>query len=216
VLRERSGRPEDRWASRDLAAQVAAAARAAGLEVVADTTVDANAPRLRERAAELAAQGADAAFLAGEDPGAAARALDALHAADPRLALHASGALARPALADALAPATAARLRLTSAEPDLDRGAGARFAARFRRVFRRAPGPGAAAAYEAMGTVIAAVRAAGARGNDREAVLDELLGLSGMRGPSGRFAIDEQGDTTVERIAEVRVRDGELVHRPAR
>jgi ABC-type branched-subunit amino acid transport system substrate-binding protein len=67
-----------------------------------------------------------------------------------------------------------------------------------------------------MAAVLAAVRAAGPRGNDRDAVLGALLGLEGVEGPSGRFGIDEQGDTTRRRLAEVRVRDGALVHRSAR
>jgi len=213
VLRERTGREEDHWASRDLALQVAAQARAAGMEVVEEAALDPDAVALRERAADLAAEGADAAFLAGEDPRGAARVLDALHAADPRLALHAPGALAVPELARAVAPGTAQRLRLTSAAPDPRRGAGARFAARFRAVFGRAPRPSAAFGHAAMATVLRAVRAAGARGNDREAVRAELLGLSGMEGPLGSFGIDEAGDTTLDDLAEVRVRDGALVHR---
>lgn len=215
VLRERGGRAEDHWASRDLALQVATAAREEGLEIVGEEALDPEGAGLRERVAGLVAEGApDAAFYAGERPAQAARVLAALHAADPDLALHAPGALAAPALARALSPGTAARTRLTTPAPDLDAGRAARFAAAFRRAFGRQPRPEAAFGHAAMDAVLAAIRSAGAQGNDREAVIAAFFGLSGLEGPLGRYDVDVRGDTTLDDLAVLRVRDGRLLRRP--
>lgn len=49
------------------------------------------------------------------------------------------------------------------------------FEADFREAFGRSPGPGAADGYRSMLGVLGAIRAAGAAGNDRQAVIDAYL-----------------------------------------
>jgi ABC-type branched-subunit amino acid transport system substrate-binding protein len=138
--------------------------------------------------------------------------LDALHDADPGLALFATDGLADGSLASAVAPGTARELLLTS--PALPFGElpapAARFATAFRRAFGRDPVPGALFSYEAMRAVLDAVKGAGAKGNDRTAVIRSYLALGERRTALGPWSVTPTGDSTLRRYGVWRVRDGRL------
>ena len=195
-----------------LASLVSRQAAEAGIRVVEEEAIDPGEEDQSDAAREVAESGADAALYAGTRADAGARVLDALHEASPQLALFASAGLANTAFASAIGPATARRLLIASPAIPLERlsPAARRFGEAFRRAYGRDPVPGAVFAYEAMRAVLAAVRAAGPKGNDRAAIVQAYAGLRDRATTLGRWSVTEHGDSTLRRYGIWRVRDGRL------
>jgi branched-chain amino acid transport system substrate-binding protein len=194
-----------------LAGLVTRRAKAAGIDVVLERPVDTEPEDQSAIAEDVAEAGADAALFAGTQAGPAARVLDALHRADPALHLVAPSGLADPALAEAITAGTARRLLLTSPAVPLARlPGGGRFAEAFRRAFGREPAPSAIFDFEAMRAILAAVRAAGNRGNDREEVIRAFPRLADRRTALGTISQTATGDSTLRRYGIWRVEDGRL------
>jgi branched-chain amino acid transport system substrate-binding protein len=191
---------------------VTRAAKEAGMSVVAEKAIDADDKDQSGVARDVASAGADAAFYAGSTAPAAAAVLDALHAADPNLALFAPDGLANPSLAGAIGSGTARQLLLTSPSVPLAGlpPAAARFGRAFERTYGREPAPAAVFSYEAMRAVLDAVRGAGAKGNDRSAVIRAYFALKDRSTALGTWSVTPSGDSTVRRYGVWRVRDGRL------
>lgn len=61
--------------------------------------------------------------------------------------------------------------------------------------------------YEAMALVLDAIRRAGEDGDNRGAVVEELLATHDRRSAIGTYSIEEEGDTTSDRTSVYRMRD---------
>ena len=156
--------------------------------------------------------GAQAVFFAGgPNPGAVAL-WRALHSADPQLLLLGPSSMASEQFTSAIGPA-AAKTYLTT--PVLDIGsyppAAARMLSDYRRRFGGDPGPYALYGYEAMSVVLAAIRRAGARGNDRQAVIEDFFAVRDRASVLGSYSIQPDGETTLSRYGVDRVRSGRPV-----
>ena len=199
---------------RGITAAVAATPRFGSAQVLdpeslrADEELDPQA-----EATKLLSQGPDCVLLAARSAARFSELFDALHAADPGVRLFGSAGLATPETAQAIAPGTARGLRLVAPggpwSPKGERIAAA-YAERFGRPARVASLYG----YEAMELALAAVRTAGARGNNREAVEKALFALGDREGPFGSYRLTAQGDVSEGGYLPVAVRDGRLA--PAR
>lgn len=196
---------------RSLAEQVRTVAEGEGIEVAGLSPVgrgDAAAA-----AEEVAALAPDGVLFAGAVDAGAADILDAVHDASPGADLFAPDGVATTAFTRQLSDAAARRTFVTS--PNLGRGvlppAARRFAERFRATFGKAPEPQAIFAYEAMKAVLAAVERAGLRGNDRQAVVDQFLGMDRRDTVLGDYSIDRNGDISTTDYGGYRVRGDELV-----
>ena len=195
-----------------LAGLVEKRAEAAGIEVVTDKTVDADDDDQSGVARDVAESGADAALYAGTTTTAGATVLDALHGANPELALFAPDGLADASLASAIEPGTARRLLLTSPAIPLDDlpPKASRFGEAFERAYGRAPVPEAVFSYEAMRAFLDAVKAAGVKGNDRAAIIRAYFTLRERATALGTWSVTPSGDSTLRRYGVWRVRDGRL------
>lgn len=195
-----------------MAGLVARALPAAGVTVADTFDFDLPSSQPVTLAASAKDAGADCVFLAAVNPADSAAVLRGIHSADPSLGLYAPGALAVARFAADLGPAGPA-VRITGpivrggGDPALRR----RFAAAYRRAFGQAPPPGAANGYEAMNAVLAAIRAAGDKGNDREAVRRALLTLRDRPSVLGTYSVQPGGDVAPTAVALYRVRGGRLV-----
>jgi branched-chain amino acid transport system substrate-binding protein len=83
--------------------------------------------------------------------------------------------------------------------------AGARVLSAYRRHFGSDPGPDALYGYEAMSVVLDAIRRAGSRGNDRQAVIDGFFAVRNRDSVLGRYSIDANGETTLSRYGVDRI-----------
>ena len=189
-------------------------AHAAGIDVVETKAVDADEKDQSGIAQDVAGSGADAALYAGTTTKGGARVLDALHAADPDLALFAPDGLADASLAAAIEPGTARRLLLTSPALPLDDlpPKAARFGAAFDRAYGRKPVPEAVFSYEAMHAFMDAVKAAGVKGNDRAAITKAYFTLRERDTALGTWSVLPTGDSTIRRYGIWRVRAGRLAY----
>lgn len=196
-----------------LADQVAKAAEAQGLDVTDKGRIDPSKGDHAGIARDIAQTGADAFLFAGDSATGAARIVQAVGGAAPRMLLFGPAAVAHPSFFDALTPAVRRRLRITTPTlpPRLLPPAARDFRARFRAAFGRAPAPEALLSYEAMQAVLAAIRAAGEKGNDRSAVVAAFHAIEDRRSVLGTYSIDRFGDTSLSRFAGNTVRGSRLV-----
>ena len=156
--------------------------------------------------------GAQAVFFAG-GAGAGTLALwRQLQRADPHLLLLGTSAIAIPSFASQIGPASASTylttpMLATAQYPP----AAARVLADYRRHFGAGASPYALYGFEAMSVVLDAIRNAGARGNNRQAVIDAFFAMRDRNSVLGRYSVDAGGETTPARYGVDRVLNGRLV-----
>jgi branched-chain amino acid transport system substrate-binding protein len=196
-----------------LADQVSKAAIAQGITVVDKGRIDARKRNLAGHAQDIAATGADAFLFAGDSAGGAARIVTAVAAAAPRMQLFGPAAVADPSFVSALRPAVAGRMRITTPllPPRLLPPSARTFRARFAAAFGRAPAPEALFAYESAHAIVASIRAAGAKGNERAAVIRAFHEIRDRRSILGTYSIDRDGDTSLSTFAGNRLRGSRLL-----
>ena len=199
-----------------LADQIEKAAARQGIHVVDRGRIDARKRDLSDTAKDVAAQDADAFLFAGGDDSGAARIYQAVATAAPGMALFGSGAVEDDPAVARLPASVLRRLRVTSPLLPLrllPRSARL-FDARFRTTFGRHPAPDALQAYEATRVVLDAIRAAGTKGNDRQAVTDAFFATRDHPSVLGSYSIDHNGDTTLSTFAGNRVtRNGPVLEK---
>jgi branched-chain amino acid transport system substrate-binding protein len=196
-----------------LADQVSKAAAAQGITVVDKGRIDATKGDLSDAAADVAQTAADAFLFAGDSATGAARIVQAVGEAAPGMLLFEPSAAAAPSFLDEITPAVSKRLRITTPTlpPRLLPASAREFRARFRSAFGRAPAPEALLSYEATRAVLASIRAAGVKGNDRSAVNKAFHEIHDRRSVLGTYSIDRFGDTSLRRFAGNMVRGSRLL-----
>jgi branched-chain amino acid transport system substrate-binding protein len=202
---------------RALATNLRAKARAAGIAVVSREEIDVRTRQHEDAIARVLEAQPDAAFDAtGARPGAA-RLWRELMAADPRLQLYAPASLADPSFVAGLPPIAAAAAHVTRPVLELRSSGGAaaqRFARAFAARYGYVPSQEARYGYEAMRSVLAAIRRAQRDASDgvvtRGAVVRAYFGTAVHGGVLGSYAIDAAGDTSLRRWGAFRVVGGEL------
>jgi branched-chain amino acid transport system substrate-binding protein len=196
-----------------IADQIEAAAKREGIEVFDRGRIDARKDDLSGPAKKVAQTGADAFLYAGTTDTGAAGICEAVAAAAPKMLLFGPAAVADHAFADALPAAVQRRMHVTTPAlpPRLLPPSARVFRDRFRTTFGHAPEPEALQAYEAAKAVLYAIRAAGAKGNDRAAVTKAFFAIRDRDSVLGRYSIDRNGDTSLSRYAGNRIEDSQFV-----
>jgi len=153
----------------------------------------------------------NAVVYLGSAPETAGLLLRAVHAAAPLLPLYATGGVAFPGFAKALGGAGRV-VGLTSpiVAPDASLAAVKRFESSYRGAFGVAPPAEAAYGYEAMRSVLQAVRDAGSEGNDRSAIIDAFMAPKRANTVLGDYSIDRFGDTSTHAIGAYSVTGGHI------
>ena len=196
-----------------LADEVEEAAARQKIEVFDRGHIDASRGDLSGSAKKIAETGADAFMFAGTTETGAARIFTAVAQAAPAMLLFGPAAVADREFLQGLPESVRRQIRVTTpALPArlLPRSARA-FRERFRMTFGRQPAPEALQAYEAASAVLHAIRSAGTRGNNRQAVTDAFLAIRDRDSVLGRYSIDRFGDTSLSTYAGNRVRGSHFV-----
>ena len=109
--------------------------------------------------------------------------------------------------------AAAARTYLTSVAQDPSQlpARGQRFLRDYRREFGEPPDRFAAYGHAAMTMLLDAIGRAGNDADERDRVVEETLATTDFDSAVGKFSIDDNGDTSLDRIAGYRVRGDRLV-----
>lgn len=187
-------------------------ARAAGIAVLADKGIDPRTLRPGRLAGEVARLRADGFLHAGQLEPGVGLLYQAVHSADRAARLFAPSALADPAFLSVLGSARARTRLVAAALPPRIRGPqGEAFERRFRTAYGRLPDPAAAAGYEAMSALLAALERAGPRAGSRSAVVRAFMGLRNRQSALGRYDMSPNGDPTFRTFGAYRARGGRLV-----
>ncbi len=196
-----------------LADQVSKSAAAQGIRVVDKGRIDARRRNLSGHAADIATTGADAFLFAGDSATGARRIIEAVAAAAPDMKLFGPAAIADASFVSELSAPVQRRMRITTPTlpPRLLPPSARAFRTRFGAEFGRAPAPEALFAYEAASAIVASIRAAGAKGNERAAVIEAFHQIRGRKSVLGTYSIDRNGDTSLSTFAGNRLRDSRLV-----
>jgi branched-chain amino acid transport system substrate-binding protein len=161
---------------------------------------------------KIAASGAQAVFMAGGEGAGTAKLWRDLHAVAPHLLLLGSSSLAGESFTSQIGAAAAVTYLTTPVLPvALYPPVAQRVLRHYRSVFGAEGGAYALYGYEAMTVVLDAVRNSGARGNDRQTVIDRVFATRNRSSVIGRYSVQTDGETTLNRYAVDRVRAGRAV-----
>jgi branched-chain amino acid transport system substrate-binding protein len=193
-----------------LAQIVTADAQRAGIEVKGqDTITILPGSNFTGEVAKVAESGAQAVFLSTTATTEAAYLARQLHTADPHLLLLASSTMLSPVFTSHLGPAESATFVGSPVlAPRLYPASALRVLAEYRRHFASVGEPYALYGYEAMSVVLSAIRAAGARGDDRQAVIARFFATRDRRSVLGVYSMRPNGETTLSTYAIDRLVSG--------
>jgi branched-chain amino acid transport system substrate-binding protein len=194
-----------------LVEQFGEAAERAGIDVAGRKGMDPRADEYRDLARDIAEEDPDLVYFGGGVESNASRLWRDLNDALPTARLMGSARLLSPDFYERIG-AGAARTYVTSATQDPRRlpARGQRFLRDYRREFGEEPDPYAAYGHAAMSLLLDAIRRAGDAANKRDEIVDQVFETRDFKSVIGTFSLDENGDTTLERIAGYRVRDGHI------
>jgi branched-chain amino acid transport system substrate-binding protein len=193
-----------------LAQIVAGDAERAGIEVRGEDTITiVPGSNFTGEVAKVAESGAQAVFVSATATREAAQLTRQLHAAVPRLSLLASSTMLNTVFTSNLgaaestifvgSPVLAAHLYPASAQ---------RVLVQYGHRFAASPEPYVLYGYEAMSVVLAAIRAAGDSGDDRQAVIDKFLATHDRRSVLGVYSMQPNGESMLSSYAIDRVVKG--------
>ena len=197
-----------------LATIVAEEAKPAGIEVLGEDTVEVaeagSEPSFEGEVEKIVEKGPEAVFFSGADNPGTIALWQELHEADPRLLLLGSSDMAESAFASEIGPAAASVTYLTSPvlPPSSYPSKAKQVLRQYRERFHARPSSYVLYGYEAMGVVLAAIKAAGHNGDDREAVIEAVFKMHDRRSVIGAYSVLASGETTLTRYGVDRVRHG--------
>ena len=196
-----------------LADQVVPLATRQGLEVVGNDGIDPKAANYRALAQTIRTKAADCVFFSGSTQNNAVQLWKDIHAADPTIKLFGSARVAESAFAAKIGPSAEKVTYITSPalDPKLYPPSGRKFLRDYRASYHADPEPFAIFGYEAMKVALQAIRDAGAKGNNRNAVMQAFFKIRNRNSVLGPYSIDANGDTTLSVFGGSRVQDGKLV-----
>jgi branched-chain amino acid transport system substrate-binding protein len=188
-------------------------AESAGITVLGTDRLTVSAPsEFSSEAKKVASSGAEAVVFSGPAEPGTVSLWRVLHAADSSLRLIGGHELADEAFTSQIGGAGRATLISTPwLATSLYPPQSAVVLRHYRAHFHETPQPYALAGYEAMAVTLQAIRAAGRRGNSREAVIDRFFATKDRASVLGRYSIQPNGETTLARYAVDRVVAGRPV-----
>ena len=192
-----------------LAQIVAGDAEEAGIKVVDEDTITiAPGSTFTGEVAKIARSGAQAVFVSATATSEAAELWRELHAAAPHLSLLASSTMFNNVFTSHLGAAESARSSARRCWPLALPALGAAVLAEYEKRFGARAEPYALYGYEAMSVVLASIRAAGDRGDDRQAVIDSFFAIRNRHSVLGVYSMRPNGETTLSTYAIDRVVSG--------
>jgi branched-chain amino acid transport system substrate-binding protein len=195
-----------------IADQVATIGKAQGLQILGNEGIDTKAANFRSLAAKVKSSGADAMFFGGITQNKGVQLWKDVYAANPSIKLFGPDGVAESAFSEKIGDAEKNTfITNPTLDPKLYPAAGKEFFKAFKDKYGKDPEPYAIYGYEAMGVVLNAMKTAGDKCNDRQAVIDAFFNTKGRESVLGTYDIDENGDTTLSDYGGNRIEGGKLV-----
>jgi branched-chain amino acid transport system substrate-binding protein len=200
-----------------LARNIVSASEDQGLKVGVDEGIDPKAPNFRSQASSLKGANVDCFIFSGVTPNGAVQLYKDVAAALPDAKLYGPDGVSNPEFFSpkdgGVPPEIGNKVKITVAtlSPDQYPPEGQKVFQRYRQKYGvKSVDPYAVYGYEAMDLVLDALQKLGDKGNDRQALIDELFNTKGRKSVLGTYDIDENGDTTVTDYGVYTVANGEL------
>ena len=195
-----------------LADQVEKIGAEQGLEIAGNDGIDTKAANFRALASKIKSSGADGFFFGGITQNKGVQVFKDIQAANPNIKMFGPDGVAESAFSEKLGSKVEKNVFITN--PTLDPKeyppSAQDFFAEFKSKYGKDPEPYAIYGYEAMSITLEAIKNAGDKGNDRQAVVDELFKIKGRESVLGTYDIDENGDTTLSDYGGNRIEGGKL------
>jgi len=182
-----------------IADQVASLGAKQGLQIKGNDGIDTKAANFRALAGKIKASGADCFFFGGITQNKGVQVFKDVAAANPTIKLFGPDGVAESAFSTKLGSDVEKRTWITNPtlDPKLYPASAQQFFQKFKAKYGVDPQPYAIYGYEAMSVVLEAIKRAGAKGNDRAAVVKSFFETKGRDSVLGKYDIDENGDTTL-------------------
>jgi branched-chain amino acid transport system substrate-binding protein len=201
-----------------LARNVELSAKNVGLEIKGNEGIDKNAPNYRSLGAKIKDTGAECFIYAGITANNAVQIFKDMAVALPDGALLGPEGVGETGFFDpdegGLPPDVARRVLITlpGVAPEEYPPEGQEFLEQYEAEYgEKNPDRYAVYGYEAMSLILDAIERAGPDGDDRAAVVDQLLATKDREGVFGKYSIDENGDITLTPYGVYGIEDGALV-----
>jgi branched-chain amino acid transport system substrate-binding protein len=195
-----------------IADQVEKIGKEQGIEVAGNDGIDTKAANFRGLASKIKGTGADAFFFGGITQSKGVQVFKDVAAANPDIKLFGPDGVAESAFSEKLGPKVEKNTFITN--PTLDPKeyppSAQEFFKEFKAKYGKDPEPYAIYGYEAMSVTLEAIKAAGDKGKDRQAVVDAFFKTKGRESVLGTYDIDENGDTTLSDYGGNRIEGGKL------
>jgi branched-chain amino acid transport system substrate-binding protein len=184
-----------------------------GIEVLANDGIDTKAANFRSLASKIKGSGADGFFFGGITQNKGVQLFKDVNASNPDLKLFGPDGVADSPFFEKVGAKIekVAHITAPTLDPKEYPPAAQEFYKQFKSKYGKDPEPYAIYGYEAMSIVLEAIKNAGDKGNDRQAVVDELFKIKGRESVLGTYDIDENGDTTLSDYGGNRIEGGKLV-----
>jgi branched-chain amino acid transport system substrate-binding protein len=200
-----------------LASNVELAAEKIGLDIKGNEGIDKNSPNYRSLGAKVKGTGAECFIYCGITANNAVQLFKDMAVALPEGALLGPEGVGETGFFDSseggLPPDVASRVLITipGVAPEEYPPAGKEFLKAYEAEYgEKNPDRYAVYGYESMSLILDAIKRAGENGDDRAAVVDQLLATKDREGVFGTYSIDENGDITLTPYGVYRIKDDQL------
>jgi branched-chain amino acid transport system substrate-binding protein len=195
-----------------LADQVVDIAKTQGLTVLGNDGIDPKAANYRALAGTVKSKGADCIFFGGITQNNAVQLWKDLNATLPQAKLFGPDGVAESAFSTKIGSKAEKATYITNPtlDPKLYPPSGQDFFKEYQAKYGATPEPYAIYGYEAMSVALQAIKDAGDKGGDRQAVIDAFFKIKNRESVLGTYSIDENGDTTLSDYGGNRIEGGKL------
>ena len=196
-----------------VASNTATALGKLGVQVAGNDGIDTKAANFRTLAQKIKASGANCMFFGGITDNKAVQVWNDVHAAVPAAKLFGPDGVAESPFFTKITPSEEAVTYITdpTIDPKLYPASGQKFYTDFKAKYGIDPEPYAIYGYEAMSVVLDSIKRAGAKGNDRQAVIDSFFATKNRDSVFGTYSINQYGDTTLSDYGAKTVKNHKLV-----
>jgi branched-chain amino acid transport system substrate-binding protein len=180
------------------------------IQVKGNEGIDTKAANFRSLAAKIKSSGANCWFHGGITQN---KLFKDVAASNPSMKLFGPDGVAESAFTEKLGKKVESQTYITvpTLDPEEYPPEGQKFFDDFKAKYGNTPQPYAIYGYEAMSLVLDAIKRAGDKGNDRQAVIEQFFSTKGRKSVLGTYDIDENGDTTLTQYGSNRIKSGALV-----
>jgi branched-chain amino acid transport system substrate-binding protein len=187
-----------------LATNVVNSLKAQGIPALGNTGWDPKAPNYRSVASSIKSKGTDCVFISGIVNNNAVQLTKDLVAAMPNVKILGPDGICTATYTDpkqgGIPASIAGQTQCTVAtlDPAKYPPAGKQFFAAYKKAYPGSePDPYAIYGYESMALMLDAIKRAGDKGNDRQAVIDAIFSTKDRQSVLGTYSINKDGDTSI-------------------